>query len=1038
MMNNLTIDQFQDFYHALYGYHPFPWQNQLAEKVCRCDNPESVWPQAMSLPTSSGKTACIDIAIFALAFQADWGYQRAAPRRIFFVVDRRVIVDEAYERSCAIADQLKNAGDGILKIVADRLRLLCLDAEQPPLRCHQLRGGIYREETWASDPLQPAVIASTVDQIGSRILFRGYGCSQNIAPIHAGFVSNDALIILDEAHCSQPFMQTLRSVARYRSWKADNAREGIYAPFYSVVLSATPPEELEAEAFRLSEKDHKHEFLKQRIQAKKIATLVESSKKSFVDDCVEKAVKLVSEGFQRVAVMVNRVNTAKQIHDHLNDSKAIKKVVKKLDSNCGLDMHSFDTGLFIGRMRPIDRDDIAAKWLKLLNASNYTETPIEKPVIIVATQCLEVGANLDFDALVTECASLDALRQRFGRVNRRGQPKPASAYILLKENKPDAIYGDALQATWNWLKDNARDNQIDMGIAALDTLLEKQPEMRRMLSAPAKNAPVLLPAHLDCFVQTNPYPEPSPDVSLFLHGPESGPADVQVCWRADIPKLIEGTKEEQDLATQKIIGLLCECQPLSSECMPVPIGVIKQWLSCREDESKGHSIDEAIVDVEGFDLEAKQELTNAWDTTARWVVCWKGPDESSIVKKPKDIYPGDTLIIPEDLKGWERFGYIPTSNQDNPSEEEQHGETIDLFERANAIQRRKRILRLHPHLIQNLVDEPIRSELLSWIDIHEEDDVRDAQENLISLANELIYDLEPGSRNEQICRILAEKKTTLVKHPLKGFILKDKRKKSRECIWNFLSLISKSEKRFDKNSSEDTDGFTSEDDSSVILASSAPVSLKTHTENVVQEARHMAEAIGCSSKMKQNFEIAARYHDCGKSDIRFQAMLHNGNRMAALAANEPLAKSSNLSQQKWENVLAHKRSGLPSGFRHELLSVRLAESSSVLKQEGIDVDLILHLIASHHGRCRPFAPVVFDEHPEEISLQWNNEVISHSSATGLERLDSGIAERFWNLVECYGWWGEAYIESLFRLADHLASAREEHEEKTSEQSSEVA
>ncbi len=47
---------FPTFSHELWGYDPFRWQEMLAVRTAaRC------WPQALDLPTASGKTACIDV-----------------------------------------------------------------------------------------------------------------------------------------------------------------------------------------------------------------------------------------------------------------------------------------------------------------------------------------------------------------------------------------------------------------------------------------------------------------------------------------------------------------------------------------------------------------------------------------------------------------------------------------------------------------------------------------------------------------------------------------------------------------------------------------------------------------------------------------------------------------------------------------------------------------------------------------------------------------------------------------------------------------
>jgi CRISPR-associated endonuclease/helicase Cas3 len=185
-MSELTIDDFSDYFQALHDHPPYPWQRRLAEQAVT-----GVWPGAIDLPTGSGKTACIDIAIFALACQASLPVeQRTAPRRIFFCVNRRVIVDEAHTRAHRIAEDIweseKNEMNGgpVLRKVASALRTVAGTSTTdnvPPLDVIELRGGIYRDNRWARSITQPTVVCTTLDQLGSRLLFRGYGVSPNAA-----------------------------------------------------------------------------------------------------------------------------------------------------------------------------------------------------------------------------------------------------------------------------------------------------------------------------------------------------------------------------------------------------------------------------------------------------------------------------------------------------------------------------------------------------------------------------------------------------------------------------------------------------------------------------------------------------------------------------------------------------------------------------------------------------------------------------------------------------------------------------------------
>ena len=74
--------------------------------------------------------------------------------------------------------------------------------------------------------------------------------------------------------------------------------------------------------------------------------------------------------------------------------------------------------LLTGRIRPVDREYLLPSWYPRIRAGASRDS--SEPVYVVATQTIEVGADIDLDGLVTESAALPALIQRLGRVNRRG------------------------------------------------------------------------------------------------------------------------------------------------------------------------------------------------------------------------------------------------------------------------------------------------------------------------------------------------------------------------------------------------------------------------------------------------------------------------------------------------------------------------------------------------------------------------------------------------------------------------------------------
>lgn len=991
----LTAADFAAFFGELWGKQPFAWQAALAERVLSESQGQGSaaesgtgWPEAIALPTGSGKTACMDVAVFALAAQAhrlEQGRAVTAPRRLFFVVDRRVIVDEVHTRACKLSAKLKEATSGKAKAVADNLRLIAGgglgDADGAPLRAHVLRGGMYRSEAWAADPLQPIIVASTVDQVGSRLLFRAYGRGPKVWPIHAGLVANDSLILLDEAHCAQPFLQTLQAARKFQGW----ARQPLGRPSLHVVMSATPPPNVECFRDVSDEPKSKECVLGRRQLADKPATmhLVEKAKGSRATDALASELAKVAEGMvnderKAIVVFVNRVSTARETH----------RILKK--------SHGDQAWLLTGRMRPIDKDELVRS--KLARLASDPQPPASRPdtaTFVVATQTLEVGADLDFDGLVTECASRDALRQRFGRLNRTGRKINARAAILVRADQAnssddDPVYGEALQRTWEWLNRNKDEQgEIDFGIAAMTGMVgEDDPK----LNAPATRAPVMLPAHIDCWAQTAPVPEPSPDVAPFLHGERDAVADVQVCWRADVDLRDEEVHSE-------ILDALRLMPPNSLETLPVPIGMLKRWL--RDEEARDDS-----SDVEGTgDADGEAEWGSRHDKHR--VICWGGGGDPKVTSDPKDISPGDVVVIPcEPLRSSERLGDIPDFSGDSP-------ELLDIGDIAHQRGRAKAMLRLHPNLVKAWsISEELRKEVLGFLKGaagKREEDEDAFGEELLALLRRLSEETQADEKCDEWLKSAA---TALGEECQTS---RDLLLRCRHVSANRVVVAGRARLR-GMGDAEDSFGDENDTDASGFSSRKGkPISLYEHLDGVEKAARSHAVGCGLSEEFATAFACAGSFHDLGKADPRFQSLLRGGVRWVG---REMLAKSAAMPKSRAAQARAREASGYPKNGRHELLSVRMAESvPDLLPAEDGMRDLVLHLIASHHGHCRPFAPTVKDNQEVEAGYDIEGAEAHWSGPTGLERIDSGVADRYWRLVRRHGWWGLAWLEALFRLAD---------------------
>ena len=205
------------------------------------------------------------------------------------------------------------------------------------------------------------------------------------------------------------------------------------------------------------------------------------------------------------------------------------------------------------------------------------------------------------------------------------------ADVKEKESDRDPIYGNSLPLTWKWLnahQDGENDEKlpwIDFGVASIRVKWDETPSGQQSeINAPSSNAPVLFPAHLDCWVQTSPIPMPDPDPAPFLHGTNKAASDVQVVFRSDLGS--------DHLKWADIVAL---CPPSSSEAVPVRIGVFRNWLA-----------EKPIIDNSG-DVEGEsEEMSEDGDSFLPAALLWRGPENSRVISDAGDVLPARRTSYP--------------------------------------------------------------------------------------------------------------------------------------------------------------------------------------------------------------------------------------------------------------------------------------------------------------------------------------------------------------------------------------------------------
>lgn len=914
------------------GKQPFCWQDRLYQHFLK-----GYVPGTCSMPTGLGKTSVIPIWLIALAHSSD--AVSMLPRRLVYIVNRRTVVDQATDDVERVLKVLRNpasAGDEqrALCWLRDSLSHIAGEPGGMPLAISTLRGELADNGEWKKNPARPAIIIGTIDMIGSKLLFSGYGDGRYGRAHHAGLIGQDALVVHDEAHLSPAFDALLRGVA------AEQARRRESRPIRVMSLSATtragsdggtnadPP-------FGIEDEDLLDHVVSQRLGACKSLTIIDAKK--------GKSVTTIAEEAQRLGMSPARV----LVYVHSPETAAgVAGAIEKGLGNGG----DSRVALLTGTIRGCERDALAQGPILTAFRSDPNRETLSESKFLVSTSAGEVGADWDADHLVCDLTTLDSMTQRFGRVNRLGGDGRSAQIIVVRDESSDKEpLAEQQRKTAEVLKNLPEIKGPRESAPEYDASPEKLSELLTKPEAQAAFSPVptILPAtdiifdHWSLTSIAGEIPG-RPEVGPYLHGmAEWEPPDTHVAWRADLARLATaGGRDEQSK------GIPCSTADLERVFEVFPLRSVEQL---RDRTNRVQAELQKIAErLDNADSEEPSGMSDEGEHVAA-------------KKKDKAIEPNPWVVL---MRGG--------------SAEWVHLDDIALAVANDAKQAKRRLS--FATVVLPVEAGGLKGGMLDGNEPAPRDVMTlDVAEALIGGAQDrrrVLVTGNDGGESSLLAGTIAEGEARFVARHAVTLAAGDDEGQVIEYIEYRVATGQ------DREPGE-------------------RVGLSAHNDAVASAAERMAKALGLDESAVQAVALAGRLHDKGKGREIWQYYANNsphGDRPGG-----PIAKSDRY--RHWKRL---------NGYRHELGSLHDVSTESDIRSLDPDTrDLVLHLIAAHHGWARPhFEPRHFD---------YGDPGTPRPTADN-ERVAVETVQRFARLQQRYGRWGLAWLESILRCADAAASA----------------